>query len=402
VSVFARDDYANVATTYTGRVHVGGETVDVANGHRVVRIADEKPMRLEAIDEERGWRALSPPLCARMPFFGDLHFHTDFSGDGGGELADSLSYVRDVLQLDVAAVTDHTPTAFWEETLRIDDAFDEPGRFVTLPSWEWSTPTGHANVYLRTTAVGAGPERAAEDSHPSRLAWPRDTIVIPHHTNIDSSYDDPDNDGEIHWHEYDWSVPNPAIRLVEIVQCRGNFEADTVDPDWGIVTGGIGASVQDALDRGYRIGFVGGTDNHSGAPTRDSLVPGAYIGLTGIYADELSRTAIWDALWERRTFATSGVPIVGWTQIAGVDMGGEKRGHDGEVWLDAELHGTAPIERVEVISARRVVWSSTPDSLDVELSGVPLPGCSAGAWYYVRLRQRDGHRAWFSPVWLDR
>ena len=30
----------------------------------------------------------------------------------------------------------------------------------------------------------------------------------------------------------------------------------------------------------------------------------------------------------------------------------------------------------------------------------PLEG--DGAYYYLRLKQRDGHRAWLSPVWLDR
>jgi hypothetical protein len=248
--------------------------------------------------------------------------------------------------------------------------------------------------------VDAGPERASEADHPSRLTWPPNTLLIPHHTNIDSTYDEPDNEQlEPHWFEYDWSTRNPAIRLVEIAQCRGNFEADERNADWGIVTGGIGASVQDALEQGYRIGFVGGTDNHSGAPTRDSLKPGTYAGLTGIYTDALTRTDIWDALWARRTYATSGVPIVGRVRIAGVDMGASVDAHEGPVRLEADLHGTAPIERVEVIGDRRVVWSMTPQALDVSLSDVLLP--DAG-WYYLRLRQEDGHRAWFSPVWIDR
>jgi hypothetical protein len=413
VSVFARDAHANVASSYRGSVELSGaaaglpRTVEIRDGHAVVRLEDTdrdpaSPLRIEARDAERGWLAVSNPLCARMPYFGELHFHTVFSADGGGELAAAYAYARDVLQLDLVGVTDHTPVEHWRETKEIDDAFDEPGRFTTLHSWEWSTPRGHANVYLRTPDVAAGPTRAAEAEHPSHLSWPEGTLLVPHHTNIDSSYDDPDYDGPIHWFPYDWSRRNPAIRLVEVAQCRGNFEADEVDTDWGIVTGGLGASVQDALAMGYRIGFVGGTDNHSGAPTRDSLKPGEYVGLTGVYADELSRLPVWDALWNRRTFATSGVPIVGWTRIAGVELGGEATGHRGDVLLDADLHGTAPIERVEVIGDRRVVWSAEPGELDVTLRDVPLPAPASGSgWYYLRLRQRDGHRAWFSPVWVE-
>lgn len=413
VSVFARDAYANVADSYRGQVELTGaapglpRTVEVRDGHAVVRLEDAgrdatAPLRIEARDRERGWLAVSNPLCARMPYFGELHFHTAFSADGGGELADAYGYARDVLQLDLVAVTDHTPLEHWQATKDVDDAFDEPGLFTTLHSWEWSTPHGHANVYLRTPEVAAGPVRGAEAEHPSHVSWPEGTLLVPHHTNIDSSYDDPDYDGPVHWFAYDWSRRNPAIRLVEVAQCRGNFEADVPDPDWGIVTGGIGASVQDALAMGYRIGFVGGTDNHSGAPTRDSLRPGEYVGLTGVYADELSRLPVWDALWNRRTYATSGVPIVGWTRIAGVAMGGEATAHAGDVLLDADLHGTAPIERVEVIGDGRVVWSADPGELDVTLRDVPLPAPASGSgWYYLRLRQRDRHRAWFSPVWVE-
>lgn len=65
------------------------------------------------------------------------------------------------------------------------------------------------------------------------------------------------------------------------------------------------------------------------------------------------------------------------------------------------LHGTAPIERVEIISADNTVWESEPGSLDVELEGsLPAPE-GAWAYYYLRLRQEDGHRAWLSPVWID-
>ncbi|HET7571444.1 MAG TPA: CehA/McbA family metallohydrolase [Gaiellaceae bacterium] len=410
VSVFARDAHLNVADSYEGRVELTGpapglpRAVELRDGRAVVELedagrADGAPLRLEARDPERGWSAVSNPVCARRPYFGELHFHTVFSGDGGGELPDAYAYARDVLQLDLCAVTDHSPVEHWQATKEIDDAFDDPGRFATLHSWEWSTRHGHANVYLRPPDPPAGPEREVEAEHPSHLEWPEGTIVIPHHTNIDSSYDDPDYDGPVHWFPYDWSRRNPAIRLVEVAQCRGNFEADEIDPAWGIVTEGLGSSVQDALAMGYRIGFVGGTDNHSSAPSRDSLKPGEYVGLTGVYAEELSRAAIWDALWNRRTFATSGVPIVGWTRIAGAEMGGEVAGHAGDATFEAELHGTAAIARVEVIGDREVVWAADPNEPDVTIRGVVLPPCG---WYYVRLRQVDGHRAWFSPVWVDR
>ena len=49
------------------------------------------------------------------------------------------------------------------------------------------------------------------------------------------------------------------------------------------------------------------------------------------------------------------------------------------------------------------MWREKPGAWDVELEGIELPA-PAGAWayYYLRLRQVDGHRAWLSPVWFDR
>ena len=76
--------------------------------------------------------------------------------------------------------------------------------------------------------------------------------------------------------------------------------------------------------------------------------------------------------------------------------------HWGLVGFDPEPYGTAPIEVVDIISGGQCVWQGKPDAWDVELDGVGLPAPEGdSAYYYLRLRQADGHRAWLSPVWLD-
>ena len=105
---------------------------------------------------------------------------------------------------------------------------------------------------------------------------------------------------------------------------------------------------------------------------------------------------------QRYTYATSGVPIVCDFVVNGVRSGAEGTLAGGVVFC-AALHGTAPIERVEIISNGQCVWQDEPGSWDVEIDGADLPALAGdSAYYYLRLKQQDGHRAWLSPVWLDR
>jgi hypothetical protein len=127
------------------------------------------------------------------------------------------------------------------------------------------------------------------------------------------------------------------------------------------------------------------------------------VGTTGFVAPALTREAIWQTMEERHTFATSGVPIICLFEVNGAMMGSERTLEQGAgVRFSARLHGTAPIERVEIISDRRCVWRATPNQWDIVLTDIPLPAPGDRSTYYdLRMRQANGHRAWASPVWLD-
>src|SRR5262245_21089899 len=102
------------------RVLANGEELARANPMRVVTTA---PMR-------RYW--------------GDLHGQ---SGEtiGMGSAEDYFHYARDLAFIDIVGhqgndfqITD----AFWDRLNRLTAAFDEPGRFVCVPGYEWSGNTG--------------------------------------------------------------------------------------------------------------------------------------------------------------------------------------------------------------------------------------------------------------------
>lgn len=361
-------------------------------------------------------------------YFGEFHWHTDFSGDGQRRMEAALRSSRDELGLDFAGPADHmgangryrdkTPL----EQAEICRRFDEPGRFCTLPGAEVSRRYGHANLHtdsfetlLETTARfetelapkwRAAPNRYGFDALVP-LCPPGKALVIPHHSNMDSNMQEGvvAKDGRPAWCAMHWPIPadRTVVRLIEIVQGRGCFEAEQPDEAWRIGNGGLGGSARTALMRGYRVGFVGGTDNHCGWPTREGA---GYCGLTAVQSRTLKTRALFDALHSRRCYATSGARIVADCTLNGLPMGSESTLEPGaERRFRIRIRGTAPLTAVQLIHFGCVLadFDVGKDSLDFETEWVDdRPGRPLqDAYYYVRARQADGHCAWLSPFWID-
>jgi hypothetical protein len=233
-------------------------------------------------------------------------------------------------------------------------------------------------------------------------------IIAPNHPNMDSHIGDGvvyPQDGRPFWCRMDWGTTPELqfVRLVEIHQSRGSFESETVDPDWQVRYGGFGSSVQPALARGFRVGFLGGTDNHCGWPTR---ARSEWCGMTGVIADALTAPSLFEALHARRCYATTGVRIVADYTCNGHPMGSEIASKPGDPReFRIKVRGTVPLDRVQILSCGAVLADLPvqPDATDGDFTwsderpGKPLRDC----YYYVRIRQTDGHCAWLSPVWFD-
>jgi len=361
-------------------------------------------------------------------FFGECHWHTNFSGDGQRSMEDALKSARDELGLDFAGPADHmghngkygknTPA----EQASICKDFDSPGRFCTIPGAELSKRYGHANLY--TDSFDLFLEITSRFQNELAPVWGKDpnryglkalvdlctsgrSLVIPHHTNMDSYVREHvvHKDGRPFWCAMNWPIPadRDIVRLFEMVQTRGCFEAEETDPDWWIRDGGLGGSARTALMRGYRLGFVGGTDNHCGWPTRKGS---RYTGLTAVQSKNLDTKSIFDTMYHRRCYATSGTRIVADVTLNGHPMGSELKLEPGEDRLfRIQIKGTAPIVSVQIIHYGYVL-SDLPvgkDQLDFYAEWADeRPGRSLeDLYYYVRARQADGHCVWLSPFWVD-
>ncbi|MEW6743442.1 MAG: CehA/McbA family metallohydrolase [Planctomycetota bacterium] len=331
-------------------------------------------------------------------FFGDIHGHSRLS-DGTGTPADYYRYARDVSGLDIASLTDHDAFGTiplegrpWQRIAQAANNAYEPGRFVTLLGFEWTNwQSGHRNVYYRD---GTGPflRSIDEPSDTPGELWrqlePFEAMTIPHHPG----------GGPI---PIDWSIPpGPNEPLVEICSIHGCSE--TIHSPLRIHAPVENGFVDKALERGYRLGFIGSGDTHDGHPGQRSA-QAVCGGLLAVFAEELTREAIWAALKRRHTYATSGPKIVLFTQVAHSRMGSETTWsrEQGPIPIAISVAACGDIRHVEIVRDGKTIDAVPGNGPFLQLL-VEDPEIRANTttYYYARVTQEDGAMAWSSPVWV--
>jgi len=397
-----------------------------------VALPREGVHRLQVVGRPGGWEALTNPVvCAdgaprRRTYWGMIHGHTEMS-DGRESLTHYFHQLRNEAALDFGAPGDHdsrreTPEQMWQSTCRAVRDWHEPGVFVTFLGYEWAkwrkNGDGDRNVYyLHDDRPMYRSDDGDYPTPPDLFGAIRDetALVIPHHTAHAGNF-------------CDWRDHDPVHeRLVEIYQMRGSYECSEADgnplPERYEQPPFERGHVRNALAMGWRVGFTGGGDDHAGhAGTEFPIQSGKArytAGLTAVLAAERTREAIWDALWQRRVVATSGPRILLEYSLSGHPLGselsvGSEPGLATSRTLAVRCHGTAPLDRVDIVRNNEVAHSHRPDgALDCEftwedsepLDGLWMPPAEFCAhpfcFYYVRVLQRDGQMAWASPAWID-
>ncbi|HXG57838.1 MAG TPA: DUF3604 domain-containing protein, partial [Thermoanaerobaculia bacterium] len=181
-----------------------------------------------------------------------------------------------------------------------------------------------------------------------------------------------------------------------------------------------GHQYQDALRLGRHVGVMAASDTHH-------LSPGEG-GLTAVLADRLDRASIFDAIRNRRNYATSGPRIVLEFTANGAPMGSIVE-TPLPVAMSVRIEGTAPIDRVEIVrdlidTFAAVRIEQNPDGPDgvfliyepqnpeggrrlrlddmrrLSFDVTEVEPRNGETSYYVRVTQADGHQAWSSPIWI--
>lgn len=357
-----------------------------------------------------------PQQSGEHPVFGEMHWHTEFSGDATRPLKDALISARDDLNMDWAIASDHTPVDAWQKSVEIHESLNEDDHFATMFGWEDSSFRGHQNYYFtdpqhtilpggKIDMRGGGPLGNDEKLKPYQ-----DIIVVPHHTNAVSETRDLETDIPM-WFPFPWTEEQPTNRrLVEIMQVRGSQETEDYEDCWRGHHQNNGGSVREALDLGHKMGFTGGSDNHFGWPGRAYEMEEVKLGsgytsksvvLTGVWAPEKDRKQIFSGLFNRHTWAVWDTRSVVRFEVNGALMGSDLKVKKGEnLKAKVKVWGEDTLQSLELISGGEVVWKQPVNELDFELE-IDLGAAEKSGYVYLRGLQRNGGLFYASPVFFD-
>lgn len=341
-------------------------------------------------------------------YWADLHCHSGLTTDAEGEHDELIHYARDKAKLDVVCFTNNDflyDTFLTEYEFAIGNflanTYTKEGTFIALPGYEW------------TARVPGKP--GVPFSEPSTWTPPYQNRSYPNHRSvIFTAAAGP----LIRFAE----VANDIEKLNEAVESAGGL---TLSQHEAFLLSGHKVEVgleltsgwrnymrirpglfHGSLKPGVRLGFTANGDTHRRAP-------GLSGALTGIYAKELTETAILDALRERRCFATNGSRIFVDSRVNGAFMGRESRVKNGRADLQLKAIGTRDILQAELIHNGKTKTQFECGTREIDIETY-VDNLEAGEhWFYWKITQEGGGQplpgnvevafgatAWSTPVWV--
>jgi len=332
-----------------------------------LEVTQQGDLVLELLDEDGQLLTSTNPLrlsegAVLLPYWGELHGQSEET-IGTNSARDYFEFGRDKAFLDILIHQGNDfqiTSEFWQHLNELTAEFNEEGKFITIPGYEWSGNTGlggdrnvlfreegrqihrssHALVDdlsdLETDANSAGDLFHALKNE--------DCVVFAH---IGGRYADIKMAHDVR-----------IERSVEVHSAWGTFE-------W---------LIHDAFEQGYRGGILSNSDGHKGRPGASHTGAskfGSYGGLSCLLAKDLSRDSVMEALRKRHHYGTTGCrmlldtrvrfdapaqlfdedPNLGKSQSQLVNeamMGDILQSSANEIEFTIDVKASAPIERIEI------------------------------------------------------
>jgi hypothetical protein len=308
-------------------------------------------------------------------FWGDLHNHNAV-GYAKGSLERSIDLARE--HLDFFAFTGHASwhdmpkmpgdrylkwvhgfeahSKHWPKTKKLIHEANTDD-FVAILGYEWHS--SHFGDFCVLWPDDEG-ELFLPDHADKLLDFTHEHggYAIPHHVGYKQG-----------WRGANWKYyRHETAPVVEIFSEHGCTETERSPfPMIRHSNGGRSTAnlVQRQLQKGMRFGFVASSDDHLG-------YPGGYgEGVVGVWAEELTRKALFEAVQARRTYAATGDRIALEVTLNETPMGGEVD-TTADRQIDVRVVGQDSVKMIELVRNGRVIERHFPED-DVR-GPITLPG----------------------------
>lgn len=322
-------------------------------------------------------RAVAEPREASVPggqwLAGDLHIHTTYSHDSYGGPADDNTGPEDFYTLghspasqfavaasrglDYLAITDHND-------VRSVRDFDQAAGVIPIPGYEKSLK-GHAQMLGATKIYDNDPVKTKPDGSVDGSSSPADANEIAAQLRDAGGVfqmNHPSEGSVDHPNDMDWGYGYDVVPdTMEIWNIARMWQPPLPSA----------SSNDDAirfwesfLDRGYRVGATGGSDNHYVATTP---IQGAGQPTTWVYSEDGSQEGVLEGLRAGRTFISHQPPSMGGPQL----------------FLEADGNGDGSYESI--------VGDEVQDGSQLRVRVLGAPGSLLRVY-------TDGGREAFSPI----
>ncbi len=375
-----------------------GTAKEMAETQFCIPIAAEKHLDKHTDEEVTEWLRSNGYSCKLI--FGDIHGQSGIS-DGMGTIDQYYRRSRAKADLQVSCLTDHDcypdwiSESEWELMRTTANLMNVDNELTCLLSYEW-TPNeyqydfGHKNVYYRDNEGDLFRSGEQSGITPTDLYASIKNyrgICIPHH---------PAADWGMVSAATDWSFHDDQVeRLAEIMSRHAPYEDyESTSKYTKNIKKMPRHSVQDALARGHRMGFTAGSDSHQ-------MEHGVEGGIVAFFTPTHDREGIWDAMYDRRTYGTTGARILVSLKVNGHMMGSElTMSKDAPAHFEVSVFGTQNV-KVDLLRNNEVIRTWEPDSMHCD-AAFDEYATGDSDYYYIRVTQPDEHMAWSSPIWIDR
>lgn len=328
-------------------------------------------------------------------YFGQLHAHTNLS-DGTGSVEEAFDYASKVENLDFFAVTDHSDSfdnadagaigadggsisAGWAAGKQAAASVTNED-FVGLFGFEMTWPEDKQLGHISTFNTPGWQTRDQEDFENVPTALENYYKALTTVPGSVSQFNHPDI---IHgdFERFDHYSPeyDEAVSLLEIAG-----EDGAVDWEYYHL----------ALDKGWHVAPTNNQNNHNGQWGDASRAR------TVILAETLTEEALYDAMKDRRVYATQDSDLTVYYTLNGAVMGSMiPKSEEAEITVFLNDPTDVAIGKVEVIADGGVVLDSADVGTPAQVLEMSVSG--GHSYYYLRITQPDGDVAVTAPVWMD-